>query len=191
MIRSYLDSYRSIMSRYMTRCVRSLRSLFTVRFSLFTFFALFTVHCSLFTAFAQRDYFTPEEVEMIRDAQQIDQRIDLLVKIIDRRFSALNIDVGGAKVSPKDSDKWGTLAGTRSDYFFDIKRILQKAIDDIDNLSERPESMVIQPDEKDKDKKPKGFGDLFPIAIRSLAHAAERWKPSLTVALDATKDQKE
>ena len=152
------------------------------------------MHCSLLTAFAQRDYFTPEEVEMIRDAQQIDQRVDLLVKLIDRRFAAMNIDVGAGKVLSKDSEKWGTIAGERSDYFFDIKRIMQKAIDDIDNLSERPDSMVVDvPDPKDKDraKKPPNFGDLFPKAVRNLAHAAARWKPPLATALAASKDDRE
>lgn len=130
---------------------------------------------------------------MIRDAQQIDMRVDVLVKIIDRRFAAAGIEVGPTTISAKDTDKWGTLAGTRSDYLFDIKRILQKAIDDIDNLSERPDSMVIEvPDPKDKrSKKPKTFGDLFPKAVRSLAAAATRYKPALETALAATKDDKE
>jgi len=169
-------------------------SLVTRHLSLVTKVAvvLVTCHLSLVTAFAQRDYFTPEEVELIRDAQQIDQRIDLLVKLIDRRFSAAGIDVGAAKVISKDSDTWGSLTGSRSDYLLDIKRIMQKAIDDIDNLSERPDSMVIDPnDPQKKDKKPKGFGDLFPKAVRSLAAAATRWKPPLTTALPATKDEKD
>src|SRR2546423_15415764 len=88
------------------KTVRSFSSLVT-RHSSLLYAAIFlvTCHLSLVTAFAQRDYFTPEEVEMIRDAQQIDQRVDLLVKIIDRRFAALNIEVGGAKFSATDSDE--------------------------------------------------------------------------------------
>jgi hypothetical protein len=153
---------------------------------------LFTVHCSLFTASAQRDYFTPEEIEIIRDAQQIDNRVDVLVKMMDRRFAAAGIEVGGAKIAAKDSEKWGTLAGTRSEYLLDIKRILQKAIDDIDNLAERPDSMVIEPkDPLDKDRKQKGFGDVFPKAVRKLAAAAERYKPALSTALPTTKDEKD
>jgi len=137
---------------------------------------------------AQRDYFTPEEVELIREAQQIDQRIDILTFAIDRRFAALKLDVNGPKISTKESEKWGEVPkGTRFDLLYDIKRILQKAIDDIDNLSERPDSFVIDPNEK----KPKGFTELFPKAVRSLARAAERYRPVLTTELDKTIDNAE
>jgi len=70
---------------------------------------------------------------------------------------------------------------------YDIKRILQKAIDDIDNLSERPDSFVIDPNEK----KPKGFTELFPKAVRSLAKAAGRYRPVLKTELDKTTDTAE
>ena len=155
----------------------------------FFFFFLVTCHLSLVTVFGQHDYFTPEEVEMIRDAQQIDLRVDLLTKIVDRRFAALGVEVGGAKFTDKDTEKWGKLAGTRAEYLLDIKRILQKAIDDIDNVASHPDALVYDP--LDPDKKPKSFSSVFPKAVRKLAAAAERWKPALTAALDTTKDQKE
>ncbi len=132
---------------------------------------------------AQRDYFTAEEVELIRDAQKIDDRITVLTKIIDRRFDALKIDVHGAKTSPKDADKWGVLPeSTRFQLLLDIKRVLQKAIDDIDGLAERPDSAVI-PDPEDKKAKQK-LADLFPIAVRNLAAAARRYQPALNAELD-------
>ncbi len=159
-----------------------------LRFSLFTFsFSLLVISFSLLTAAQSRDYFTDEEIELIRDSQQIDKRMEVLAKIIDRRFAVLNIDVGGGKPAGKD---WGELPkGTRIELFSDIRNILQKAIDDIDNLAARPDSMVIDPDE-DKKKK-KGFSDLFPKAVRSLAAAAKRYEPALKQALDATKDERE
>lgn len=135
------------------------------------------------TALAQRDYFTPEEVELIRDAQQIDRRIDILTHAIDRRFTALNIDVGATVILKKETEKWGELPrGTHAELLYDIKRILQKAIDDIDSLSERPDSLLIEPDEK----KPKGFNELFPKAVRNLASAAKRYQPALKTELDKT-----
>src|SRR5688572_8015001 len=107
---------------------------------------------------AQRDFFTPEEVELVREAQQIDQRIELLTKIIDRRFAVLNVDVGGTKIKPKDAEKWGQMpTSTRLETLYDIRRIIEKAIDDIDSLAERPDSMVI--DEPEKGKKPKGYNE--------------------------------
>jgi len=147
-------------------------------------FSLFIFHFSLVTAVsAQRDNFTPEEIELVRDAQEIDRRIDILTQIIDRRFSALKIDTGGAKISPKDSKKWGELPqSTRFELLLDIRRILQKAIDDIDSLAERPDSIVIG--EPERGKKPKTYDDLFPKAVRSLAAAAERYRPALKTELD-------
>lgn len=132
---------------------------------------------------AQRDYFTAEEVELIRDAQKIDDRIDVLTKIIDRRFDALKIDVHGAKISSKEVEKWGVLPeSTRFQLLLDIKRVLQKAIDDIDSLSERPDSAIL-PDPDDKKAK-QSFADLFPKSVRALAAAAKRYQPALKAELD-------
>lgn len=139
---------------------------------------------------AQRDYFTAEEIEMIRDAQKIDDRINLLTKIIDRRFAALKVEVGGAKISPKEAEKWGTLAeASRHELLLDIKRILQKAIDDIDSLAERPESAILP--EPDNKKAKQSFADLFPKAVRSLAASAKRYQPALKAELDRPNDNSE
>ena len=138
---------------------------------------------------AQRDYFTDEEIEMIRDAQEIDIRIDVLTHAIDRRFSVLKVGVGESETPEKKTDKWGPLpTGTRIELLSDIKNILQKAIDDIDNLSENPNSAPL-PDESEK--KPKGTSDLFPKAVRKLAAAAKRYEPALKAELDAAKDAHE
>jgi len=145
--------------------------------------SLFTIHFSLFTTVsAQRDYFTAEEVELIRNAQEIDERINVLTYAIDRRFAALQIDVGGPKIAAKDSEKWGPFpTGTKAELLLDIKRILQKAIDDIDSLAERPDSMVVNPE---KGEKPKSYGEVFPKAVRNLAKAATRYQPALKAELD-------
>jgi hypothetical protein len=164
-----------------------LGSLFTIRYSLFPFFALIVLHGSLLTAYAQRDYFTPEEVEMIRDAQQLDMRVDLLVKILDRRLAGLGVNAGAAKI--KDPDKWGTQPAARGELLLDVKQILQKAIDDVDNVASHPDALVYDP--ADPDKKPKSFSTVFPKAVHKLADAAARWKPALEAQLTGTKDEKE
>ena len=141
-------------------------------------------------AIAQRDYFTAEEVELIRDAQEIDQRIDVLTHAIDRRFAVLKIEVGGPRIPQKESEKWGAAPqGTRLDLLLDIKHILQKAIDDIDTLYERPNSAIL-PDPTEK-KDAKGFKDLFPKAVHHLADAAQRYVPALKTELDNSKDNVE
>ncbi|MEP6787434.1 MAG: hypothetical protein ABJB40_03320 [Acidobacteriota bacterium] len=137
-------------------------------------------------ALAQRDYFTPEEIELIRDAQEIDRRIDVLTHAIDRRFAVLQLDVKGAKISDKEKEVWGEAPkGTRFELLVDVKRIIQKAIDDIDNLSERPDSAYI-PDKEDK--KAEGYAVIFPRAVRHLGDAAKRYQPALKAELDTTKD---
>ncbi len=142
-------------------------------------------------AVAQRDYFTAEEIELIRDAQEIDYRMEILTRIIDRRFAALKIDTGSKKFSSKDDEKWGVLPeSTRFQLLLDIKRVLQKAIDDIDSISERPDSAIL-PHPDDKDRKKMGFADLFPVAVRTLASAATRYRPALKSELDKQNDKAE
>ncbi|MBK6749615.1 MAG: hypothetical protein KA956_05280 [Pyrinomonadaceae bacterium] len=148
---------------------------------------LFTFHISQLTANAQRrDFLTDAEIELVRDAQEIDRRIEVLVHAADRRFDLLKIDVS-KPAGKKESETWGDLPkGERIDLLFDIKRLLQKAIDDIDNISERPDSAILPDPEI---KKPKTLADIFPVAVRNLAAAASRYKPALQKELDSTTDQ--
>ncbi len=141
-----------------------------------------------YTVAAQRDYFTPEEVELIRDAQQIDRRIDVLTRAIDRRFEVLRTDLAPPKLSKKEAEKWGVLPDVpRHEHLYSIKKILQKAIDDIDNLVERPDSAVTDRD----DQKPKSTSELVPKALRKLAAAATGYQPILRAELDKTNNKAE
>lgn len=130
---------------------------------------------------AQRDYFSAEEIELIRDAQQIDKRVDVELHAIDRRFAALNINVNAPAFEGKGD--WGVApTGSRLELLQDIKHILQKSIDDIDNLYSRPGSVVVDPDEQKK--KPKSVSELLNTAVRKMAAAAERYHPVLKAELD-------
>lgn len=133
-----------------------------------------------------RDYLTDNEIEIVRDAQQLDNRVNVLVKIIDRRFTALGIDPNSPASGKKDKTDWGPEpTGTRTELLGDIKSILQKAIEDIDNVAERPDLMVTDVTER----KPKTFKEVFPIAVRSLAAAAGRYKPLLQAEGAKTTDR--
>jgi hypothetical protein len=136
------------------------------------------------TASAQkRDYMTDEEIELVRDAQDIDARIDVLTKMIDRRFTALGIDAGGWKETLKDKEKWGDIrTGTKSQHLFDIRQLLQKAIDDVDDVAEHNANTLTQN---------KTEGLLFPKAVRSLAAAANRYIPLLKITLTQTADERD
>jgi hypothetical protein len=135
-----------------------------------------------------RDYLTDQEVEIVRDAQQIDSRIEVLVHAVDRRLVAIGAQ--GAAAKKENADVWGPApTGTRLQLLNDIKQILQKAIDDIDNLAERPDSLV--KDETASGEKPKGFSELFPKAVKILGAAAVRFEPVFKTQLDSAKDNME
>jgi len=124
----------------------------------------------------RRDYLNEMEIELVRDAQMIDLRTEVFVKAIDRRFLVINNQTApDDKKSKKDSEKWGELpVGTRSELLFDIEKILEAAVDNIDEVATR--------DQK---------SELFPKAVRILADGANRFLPQLKSQLDKTNEKKE
>lgn len=127
----------------------------------------------------RRDFVTEQEGELIREAQEIDLRVEALTKFIDRRLAAANI-AGHTWTPPKkNSELWGPEpTGSRSELLSDIKRLLQKSIDDIDDIASRT-STAIEGNEVS--------GKLFPKAVRNLAAAATRYKPILQAELEKSK----
>jgi hypothetical protein len=96
------------------------------------------------TALAQRDYLTPQEVDLVKEAQVLDKRIDVFIKAAERRLLVINgsAPAVNAKQSKKDKDseRWGELpTGSRAELVSDIARIVDAAIDNIDNVSEHDE----------------------------------------------------
>jgi hypothetical protein len=92
---------------------------------------------SFYAAAQSRDHLTPQEVELVQEAQVLDQRTGIFVKAIERRMMALNLtQVTNAKQLQKDSEKWGELPkGTKAELIGDIARILEEAITNIDDVS--------------------------------------------------------
>ncbi|MBA3351816.1 MAG: hypothetical protein H0U23_05220 [Blastocatellia bacterium] len=131
----------------------------------------------------RRDSMTEAEIELVRNSQDIDKRIDVLTKMLDRRFGALGIEVGGWKQTDKGKEEWGEIrTGTKSELLLDIRAIFQKAIDDVDDVAMHNENTLTQN---------KTEGLLFPKAVRSLAAAAARYLPQLKATLEKTTDEKE
>jgi hypothetical protein len=154
-----------------------------MKFFIIPFVALL-IFVGVSTASAQRrDYMTEPEIELVRDNQDIDKRIQVLTRMIDRRFTALGVDVGGWKQSGKDEKTWGEApTGTPSNLLGDIRQLLQKAVDDVDDVAEHNENTLTQN---------KTEGVLFPAGVRSLASAAARYQPALKSLLDKTKDERD
>jgi hypothetical protein len=106
-----------------------------------------------------RDHLTPQEVDLVKDAQVLDLRIEIFVKAADRRLLVLTgLDAPSPKQQKKDSEKWGELpTGSRAELLGDLAKILDEAITNIDDVSARDE------------KNP-----LIPKALRRLAAEATR-----------------
>jgi hypothetical protein len=117
------------------------------------------VCCSAAVGFQAREHLTAQEIDLIKDAQVLDKRIDVFIKAAERRLLALNgTDATSAKQLKKDSESWGELpSGTRAELIGDIARIFDEAITNIDDVSARDEN-----------------NPLIAKALRKLAVAASR-----------------
>src|SRR5438876_11239689 len=92
-----------------------------------------------FGAAQARDHLTDQETDLIRYHQELDKRIDVFIKAIDRRFAIIN-NTAQLSVKKKDKDEpdWGELPkGSRADLLGDIAGILDEAITNIDDVSRR------------------------------------------------------
>lgn len=146
------------------------------RVLLFLFSSVIVLSLSTAATAQRRDYLSEKEADLVRENQQIDFRIDILTKAIDRRFMVLNGEPEGKKDWEKSSELWGDMpTGTRLALLTDIEKLLQKAIDDIDDVAAH--------DRMDN--------KFFPKAMRSLAKSAEKYLPMLKAATGKTKDEKE
>lgn len=115
----------------------------------------------------RRDHLTEQEAGLVREAQRIDQRTAIFIKAVDRRLLALGALTGNtaptadAKSIAKDEEKYGAIPNsTAAELLSDIERILDEAITNIDDASEKkrqPEFMS------------KTLGKLSEAATRHLA----------------------
>jgi len=88
-----------------------------------------------------RDHLTEQEVELVKNAQELDKRIEVFIKAVDRRMLVLNgADGTSTKQLKKDAGSWGELpTGTRAEIIGDMARIFDEAITNIDDVSARDE----------------------------------------------------
>src|SRR5688572_12436395 len=106
---------------------------------------LLTFCISLFVGFSvqaqSRDHLTQQEVDLVKEAQILDKRIDVFIKAAERRMMVINNSAAAnAKQLKKDSERWGELpTGSRAELVSDIARIFDEAITNIDDVSARDE----------------------------------------------------
>lgn len=97
--------------------------------------------CASTTNAAQRDHLTTQEVELVKEAQILDKRIEVFIKAAERRLLVLSgVTPPVTKQSKKEAELWGDLpTGSRAELVGDIARILDEAITNIDDVSSRDE----------------------------------------------------
>ena len=129
------------------------------------------------SALAQtRDHLTDPESDLIRFHQELDKRIEVFIKAIDRRFAIISgREQPKIKKASKEEPDWGDAPkGTRAELIGDIAGILDEAITNIDDVSRRDE------------KSP-----LISRSLRRLTTAASGYATQLTAMSKETKDNDE
>jgi hypothetical protein len=87
----------------------------------------------------ERDHLTEKEVDLVREAQVIDARIDVFIKAADRRILVLTTP--NATQKKKEEEMWGPLpTGSRAELLIDFRRILSEAMEKLDDSAERNRS---------------------------------------------------
>jgi len=131
-----------------------------------------------------RDYLTPQEIDLVKEAQVLDKRTEVFIKAAERRFQVLGVQIQittiattkqSQKQAQKEAELWGDLPqGTRAELITDIAGILDAAIENIDDVALRDE------------KNP-----LVPKSLRKLADAAARFQAELGRMQEQTQDKTE
>ncbi|MDX6445042.1 MAG: hypothetical protein QOH71_2116 [Blastocatellia bacterium] len=123
-----------------------------------------------------RDHLTEQETELVRFHQELDKRMEIFIRAIDRRFAIINgVKPAVTKKLVKDEPEWGDVPkGTRTELLGDISGILDEAITNIDDVSRRDE------------KNP-----LISRSLRKLTSSANGYAAQLTALRNQAKDPDE
>jgi hypothetical protein len=85
---------------------------------------------------AKRDHLTEQEVDLVRDFQEIDKRVEIFIKAADRRLLVLTNP--NATQKKKEEETWGPLpTGSKLELLTDYKRILEEAEEKLDDAYNR------------------------------------------------------
>jgi hypothetical protein len=138
--------------------------------------ALLLVFSSLcvFVSARQRDHLTPEEAELVRDNQELDKRTEVFIHAAERRLLALTNPEEAAKQQAKDKEKWGEVKGTRAELLYDISKILEEAVTNVDDAAEHNPS-----------------SSLLRKSLYKLSEAASRIAPQLAKLREGAKEEAE
>ena len=138
------------------------------------FFVAATLFFSAVASARQREHLTPEEVELGRDNQELDKRTEVFVHAAERRLLAVTNPEEAAKQQAKDKEKWGEVKGTRAELLYDISKILEEAVTNVDDAAQHnPESSLLRK------------------SLYKLSEAAGRIAPQLARLREGTQEESE
>ncbi|MBV9925457.1 MAG: hypothetical protein JOZ96_10610 [Acidobacteria bacterium] len=93
----------------------------------------------------KREHLTPEEIELVRDNQELDARTKVFIQAAERRLLAVTNPAEAEKNAAKEKEKWGVVQGSRTQLFYDIGKILDEAVVNVDDVAEHnPESPLLR-----------------------------------------------
>jgi hypothetical protein len=95
---------------------------------------------SVTSAAQRREHLTPEEIEHIRDNQELDKRTAVFIRAAERRALMLTDPAAAARNAEKEKESWGSVSGTRAQLLYDLSRILEEAVINIDDVHQRDPS---------------------------------------------------
>lgn len=139
----------------------------------------------------RREYLTPDEVESIRNNQELDKRVGVFIKAAERRLliltnpqAAAKEEEAAAKQAAEDAKRDAAMSdyeptgsvvkGTRAELLSDIANILDEAITNVDDAVLHSEKST-----------------LIPKAVRKLAEACDRMLPKLAAMRAEVRDEEE
>jgi hypothetical protein len=122
----------------------------------------------------QREHLTPEEIELVRDNQELDKRTDIFIRAAERRLLSVTNPEEAARQSAKDKEKWGEVKGTRAQLFYDISKIFDEAVTNVDDAAQHnPDSPLLRK------------------SLYKLSEAAGRVAPQLTRLRERAREEAE
>lgn len=123
----------------------------------------------------QREHLTPQEIEQVRDNQELPKRTDVFIKAAERRLLTLTDQAAASKQAQKDAETWGDLAeSTRPQLFSDLAKILDEAITNIDDTALKTQNTA-----------------LLTKSLHKLSAASARFLPQLLAMRERVRDENE
>jgi hypothetical protein len=121
----------------------------------------------------KRDHLTEQEVDLVREFQEVDKRVEIFIKAAERRLLVLTNPAATQK--KKEEEIWGPLpTGTKLELLSDYKRILEEVEEKLDDAYNR-------------DSKAEGLGK----AVKKIKEAAERHIVQLRALAPQLADKKD